>query len=91
MRVTLVDGLFFDYSTAIPLYLKLYRDLPLCSSRVFVTVYVSCCVLCHILPNLTIDVILGMDWLCDINPQIDWNAYSLYLDYGGHIVRILGT
>ena len=31
------------------------------------------------------------DWLHDINPWIDWNAYSLSMDYVGHNVRILGT
>ena len=55
------------------------------------TVHEGCHVLCHVLPNLTSDMVLGMDWLHDINPWIDWNAYSQSLDYGGHTVRILGT
>ena len=41
--------------------------------------------------NLTNDVVLGMDWLHAINPQIDWNAYLLSLDCASHTVCILGT
>ena len=91
MRVTLADGSFIDCSTAVPLYLKLYGNLQLCSSGVSKMVHVGCHVLCHVLPNLTSDVVLGMDWLHAINPWIDWNAYSLSLDCRGHTVCILGT
>ena len=54
-------------------------------------VYIGGYVLYHVLPNLTSDVVLGMDWLYDINPQIDKNTYSLSLDCEGHTVCILGT
>ena len=36
-------------------------------------------------------MVFGMDWLNAINPLIDWNAYSLSLDYVGKTVYILGT
>ena len=55
------------------------------------TVYVVCRVLYRILPNLASDVVLSMDWLYAINPQIDLNAYSLSLDCECETVRILGT
>ena len=74
MRVNLADGSFVDYSTAIPLNLKLCGNSQLCSSRVSEMVHVGCHVQYHVLPNLTSDVVLGMDWLYAINPQIDWNA-----------------
>ena len=54
-------------------------------------VHVGCHVLCHVLPNLTSDVVLGMDWLYDINPWIDWHTYLLSMDCEGNTVRILGT
>ena len=53
--------------------------------------HVGCYVLFHVLLDLTSDMVLGMDWLHDINPWIDWITISLTLDYGGHTVRILGT
>ena len=74
MRVTLADSSYVDYSTAVPLYLKLCGNLQSYSSGVSKMVHVGCCVLCHVLPNLTSDVVLGMDWLHAINPRIDWNA-----------------
>ena len=52
---------FFYCSTAGTLYLKLYEDLQSCSSGVAETVHVSGCILYHVLPNLTSDVVLGMD------------------------------
>ena len=42
-------------------------------------VHVGGCVLYHVLPNLTSDVVLGMDWLYDINPQIDKNTFRYLL------------
>ena len=54
-------------------------------------VHVGCHVWCHVLPNLTSDMVLGMDWLHSINHWIDWNVYSLSLDYGSDTVCILGT
>ena len=53
-------------------------------------VHIGCRVLCHVLPNLTSDVVLGLDWLHAINPWIDWKAYSLSLDYSSHTARVLG-
>ena len=91
MRVTLADGLFVDCSTAVPLYLKLCGNLQSYSSGVFEMVFTGCHILCHILPNLTSHVVLGMDWLHTIRHQIDWHAYSLSLDCKVHIVYILGT
>ena len=85
MRVTLADGSY------VPLYLKLCGNLQLSSSGVSRMVHIGCRVLCHVLPNLTSDVVLGMDWLHAINPWIDWNAYSLSMDCGSHTVRVLGT
>ena len=67
MRVTLADGSFIDCSTAVPLYLKLcgtYTKIPLESK----TVHVGCHVLYCVLPNLTSDVVLGMDWLHETQP-----------------------
>ena len=57
----------------------------------FDTVHVGCCALCCVLPILTNDMILEMDWLHDINPLINWNQYSLSKDCEGETVRILGT
>ena len=91
MRVTLADGSFVDHSTAIPLNLKLYGNSQLYSSGVSEMVHLGCYVLCCILPNLPSDVVLGMDWLHVINPQIKWNAYSLSLDRRGHTVGSLST
>ena len=53
--------------------------------------HVGYSVLCCILPILTSDMVLGMDWLHAINPLIDWNNYSLSVEYGGETIRILGT
>ena len=61
MRVTLVDSSFIDCSTAIPLYLKLCRNLQLYSYGVSEMVHIDCHFLCHILPNLISDMVLGMD------------------------------
>ena len=61
IRVTLSDGSFVDWSTAVSLYFKLYGNLQSCSSGVSKMVYVGCRVLCHVLPNLTSDVNLEMD------------------------------
>ena len=61
MRVTLADGSFVNCSIAIPLYLKLYGNSQSYSSRVLKIVHVGCHVLCSVLPNLTSDVVLGMD------------------------------
>ena len=71
IKVTLADGSVVDCSTAVPLYLKLCGNLQSCSSGVSKMVHVGCLVLYHILPNLTSDMILGMDWLHDINPWTD--------------------
>ena len=60
-------------------------------SEVSEMVHIGCHVLFCVLPNLTSDVVLGIDWLHAINPWIDWHAYSLFLDCGGHTVHILGT
>ena len=54
-------------------------------------VHVGCYVLCRVLPNLTTNMVLGMDWLHTINRRTNWYAYSLSLDCGGHTVHILGT
>ena len=54
-------------------------------------VYAGCPVLCHVLPNLTSDVVLGMDWIHAINPQIDWKVNSLSLDCESHTLCIFGT
>ena len=78
IRVTLADGSFVDCSTAILLYLKLCGDLQSYSSELSKMVYVACHILCIILLNLTNDMVLGMALLHAINPQIDWNAYSLF-------------
>ena len=91
MRVTLADGSFINYSTVVPLYLKLCGNLQSCSSGVSKMVHVGCHVFCHVLPNMTSDVVLSMDWLHTINSKINWNSYSLSLDYIGHTVHILGT
>ena len=91
MRVTLAECSFVDCSTAVSLYLKMCENLQLCSYGVSKIVHIGCYVLCLVLSNLTSDVLLGMDWLHDISPCIDWRVYSLSLDYGGHTERILGT
>ena len=90
MKVTLAYSSFIDCSTAVPLYLKLYGYLQLCSSGVSKMVHIGCRVLCHILPNLTIYVGLGMDWLHTIKPHIDRYAYSLSVDCESHTLSILG-
>ena len=91
MRVTLADGSFIGYSTAVPLYLKLHGYLQLCSSGMSKTEHVAFQVLCCVLPNLTSDIILGMDWLHALNPCIDWNTYSLSIDCRGQTLCILST
>ena len=91
LRVTLADGSFFYCSIAVSLYLKPYGNLQSCSSRIPEMVHVSCHVLYYVLPNLTSDVVLGMDWPHAINPWIDWNPYSLSMYCLNHIVLILGT
>ena len=48
-------------------------------------------VLCSVFQNLTSDVVLGMNWLHAINPQINWHSLLLSMDCKGHIVYILGT
>ena len=53
-------------------------------------VHVGCHVFCYILPNLTSDVVLGIDWLHAIKPQIGWHTYSLFMNCGVYIVHILG-
>ena len=90
IRVTLADGSYVDCSTADPYYLKLYGSLQSFSSGVPKMIYVGC-VLCHVLPNVTSDVVLAMDWLHAISPWTDKSAYSLSLDCRGHSVHILGT
>ena len=62
--------------------MEIYNHVPLECLKL---VHVGCHVLCHVLPNLTSDVVLGMDWLHVINPRIDWNAYSLSLDCRGQL------
>ena len=71
MRVTLPDGSYVDCSTAIPFYLKLCVNLQQSTFGVFETLHVCCSVFCYILPKLTSDVVLGMDWLHLINSLID--------------------
>ena len=71
MRVTLAASSFIDCYTTVSLYLKLYRNLQSCSSGVSEMVHVGCRALCHVLLSLTSDVVLGMDWIHAINPQID--------------------
>ena len=71
MRITLADGSFVNYSTAVPLYLKLCENLQSCTSGVYEIVHVGCYVLCYFLLSLTSDIVLGIDWLCAINPWID--------------------
>ena len=56
-RITLDDGSCIDYSTAIPLYLKLCEDLQSCSSGKSEMKHVGC----HVLTNSTSNVVLGMD------------------------------
>ena len=56
--------------TTIFLYLKLYGNLQLSPSGVSNTVHVGCSVLYHVLPNLTSDMAVSMDWLHAINPLI---------------------
>ena len=91
MRDTLADGSYIDFSTAVPLYFKLCGRFQLYSSGVSKMAHVGCCVLFCVLPNLTSDVVLGMDQLNAINPQINWSAYSLSMDRVSHTIRILGT
>ena len=91
MSVTQADGSYIDSFTAVPLYLSLCRNLQSYSSGVSETVHVGCCVLCHVLPHLTSDVVLSMDWLHAINPWINWKAYLLSLDCKDKILYILGT
>ena len=67
---------------------EIYNCVPLECPKWYMLIVM---VLYHVLPNLTSDVVLGVDWLHAINPWIDWNTYLLSLDYEGHIVRILGT
>ena len=88
IKVTPVHGSYIDYSIVVPFYLKLHGNLQKSPSGVSETIHVGYCVLYCIFPKLTSDVVLRMDWLHAINPLINWNAYSLYLDYGGDI---LGT
>ena len=66
--------IYFDCSTAIPLYLKLGGNFQSSPSGVSKTAYIGCRVFFYVFPNLTSDMVLGMDWLHTINPQIDWNA-----------------
>ena len=87
----MADGSFIDFSTAIFVYLKLCGDLQLCFSGVSKMVHIGCHVLYQVLLNLTSDVVLGMDWLHDINLWIDKNAYSLSLDCRGYTVYVLVT
>ena len=91
IRATLADSSYIDYFTAVPLYLKLCGDFQSCSSGVFKTVHIGCKVLYYVLPNLTSDVVLGKDRLHAINPRIEWNTYSLYLDFRAQTIRILET
>ena len=91
MRATLADNSIVNYSTAIPLYWKLCRILQQSPSIVSEIVHIGCSILYCILPNLTSDVVLGMDWLHAINPLVDWNNLSLYLDCVGETAYILGT
>ena len=91
MQVTLINDSFIDCSTAVPLYLKLRGNLQLWPSEVSKMVNIGCCVLCNVLPNLTSDEVLGMDWLHAINPWIHWNAYSISMDCIVHTVCILDT
>ena len=90
MRVSLSDGSYIDRSTAAPLYLKLYGNLYKSPSGVSKPIHIGCHVLYHVLPPLTSDIVLSTDWLHAIKPWIDWNAYSLSLDYIGETVHTLG-
>ena len=61
MRVTLADGSYIDCFTAVPLYLKLCINLHNSPSAMLESVHIGCNILCHVLPNLTSNVVLGMD------------------------------
>ena len=39
------------------------------------------------LPNLNHDVVLGVDWLAATNPTIDWQAFTVALDFVGSVAR----
>ena len=71
MRVTLADGSYINYSNASPIYLKICGNLQSYSSGVSKTIHVGCCILCHVLPNSTSNMVLGIDWLYSSNPRID--------------------
>ena len=70
MRIDLSGGSFPNCSTVILLSLKLYYYLLAGPPGVSETVHVGFYVLCYILPNLTSDLVLGIDWLA-INSLID--------------------
>ena len=36
-----------------------------------------------ICPNLSINIIAGMDWLCQVRPTIDWETSTLTVGWGG--------
>ena len=85
ITVSLADASYIYYSTDIPFNLKLCGNLQYSPSIVSKTVHVVCSVLCHVLPNVTSDMVLGIYWLYAINPLIDWNNYSLSMVCEGEI------
>ena len=44
---------------------------------------VYCVVQCRILPTLQHDFVLGVNWLQQVNPVIDWQAYILQITVEG--------
>ena len=91
MRITLADSSYIDCSTVFPLYLKLSGKLQQSPSGVSETVHIGCSVFCCVLPNLTSNMVLGIDWLYTVNPLITWSTHSLSMGCIGKIIYILGT
>ena len=38
-------------------------------------------VTCHVINNLTSSVVLGIDWLIEHQPEIDWSNYTVTLHW----------
>ena len=72
MRITLADSPNIGFSTAVSFHSKLCGNSK--SSPSGVSEPIDCHVLYHVLPNLTSDVVLGMDRLHAIICLINWNA-----------------
>ena len=71
LKVTLADQLEFCTAQAAMLHLQLYDD----SSHLIL--HVAMPVTCHILEVMPAPVVLGMPWLQEVNPKIDWALLSL--------------